>query len=135
MIGYYSITKNIRLHISSCHNINSEWQWVPLILLKWTCFGSTEWWDQNDRNRDFFPRPNFLKQKLFFQDQIFWNRNRTQVSIETNRIFCKPWNNKRTNENWRKKSSTLNPEIYFVEAKVLKKESKLDPFVAYEKDC
>ena len=34
-----------------------------------------------------------------------------------------------------KKSSTLNPEIYFVEAKVLKKESKLDPFVAYEKDC
>ena len=34
-----------------------------------------------------------------------------------------------------KKPSTLNPQIYFAEAKVLKKESKLDPFVAYEKHC
>ena len=42
-------------------------QWVPLILLKWPCFGSTEWWDQNfDRNRDFFSKTKFSETETFF---------------------------------------------------------------------
>ena len=29
-----------------------------------------------NRNRDFFPRPNFSETETFFRNQIFWNQNR-----------------------------------------------------------
>ena len=85
--------------------------------------------------------------ETFFQDQNLWNRNffsKTKFSeTETgHRSQSKPIgyfsNHGITKEQMKieeKKSSTLNPQIYFAEAKVLKKESKLDPFVAYEKHC